>query len=232
MNMKEQRSPMAQPKSVPYRAPSRRPGFWLRLIFILLGLTVVVVAFASTKVVSIAAADAASGDKFSPAKFAEDNYSSKIVPKIESEAIDLTTLLAKLAGGADKSTLGHSSGKDSAYAFPITVTAVAGDPTPPVIQLAVDGLPDKTVVVMQIGPAVNGTAIRDVSGTISFNQFTNQLEYQAVATELNNQVKESVLSKLDAQSLKGKTLKITGAFLLGSNPQFISIVPIKVEVLP
>jgi predicted lipoprotein len=221
---------MATPNGKPARI-QRRSGFWLRGALILLGLCVLVLAIVSTKVVSIAAADAASEDNFSPAQFAKENYSSKIVPQIESDATDLAPLLSKLASGVDKSTLGHSSGKDSAYAFPIVVTAVAGDPTPPVVQLTVEGLPEKTVVVMQIGPAVNGTAIRDVSGTISFNQFTNQLEYQAVATELNNLVKESVLSTLDVQSLKGKTLRITGAFLLGSNEQFISIVPVKVEVL-
>ena len=39
---------------------------------------------------------------------------------------------------------------------------------------------------MQIGPAINGTALRDVTGTVDFNEFTNQLEFQEVATEFNN----------------------------------------------
>ena len=44
-------------------------------------------------------------------------------------------------------------------------------------------------VVLQIGPAINGTALRDASGLITFDDFLNQLEYQNVATELNNRVK-------------------------------------------
>ncbi len=95
--------------------------------------------------------------------------------------------------------------------------------------IAVEGLPAETVVQLQIGPALNGTALRDVSGEISFNQFTNQLEYQNVGTELNNLVRAEVLDGLEIPA--GATVQVTGAFLR-VNPQLVSVVPISVEVAP
>lgn len=189
---------------------------------------VVVIAALNVKVVAVG--DLEPTESFDPAAFAADNYTSEIVPQIEAEAVDLATLLADLAKGADPADFGNTSGAGSAFAFPVTLTALAGTPAPPALPLIVEGVPSEVTVQLQIGPAINGTAIRDVTGTISFNQFVNQLEYQEVATELNNQVRESVLSSIDPASLSGKTLRITGAFLRVNN-DFVSIVPVKIEVV-
>jgi predicted lipoprotein len=197
----------------------------------LIAVIVIVVAGFNVKVVPAGQVDPDAPKTFDAAQFAKDNFDSKIVPQIESEAVDLVTLLSDLTGGANPDDFGHSPGSESAYAFPVTLTAVAGEAAPPLLPLTVDGVPSGTTVVLQIGPALTGTAIRDVTGTLSFNQFTNQLEYQKAATELNNQVREKVLAGLDPTSWNGKTLKITGSFLR-VNPDLVSIVPVKIEVVP
>jgi predicted lipoprotein len=215
---------------MPTRTPRRsrvRPG----LLALGLAIVVIVVAAFNVTVVSIDDVNAGAGDTFDPVAFAEEEFSSTIVPAIEEEAIDLPTLLADLAAGADEADFGNTSGASSAYAFPVTFTAVAGELAGPVLGLTVDGVPAETTVQLQVGPALNGTAMRDVTGEISFNSFVNQLEYQNVATELNNQVREQVLSTVDPASLPGKTLEITGAFLR-VNPALVSVVPVKIEVMP
>ena len=100
-----------------------------------------------------------------------------------------------------------------------------------ILPVTVPGVPADVTVQVQIGPALNGTALRDVTGTVSFNEFTNQLEYQQVATELNNQVRDSVLTGLDPASLTGKTITVTGAFTR-VNPTLVSVVPVAFEVQP
>lgn len=200
-----------------------------RTVTAALGVIVLVAAVLSVKVVGIDEVQAGAPVAFDPVAFADTNYDKTIVPFIENNAVDLTTLVTELAGGADPADFGQSSGNGSAYAFPVTFTAVAGTATAPILPLTVDGMPSDVAVVMQIGPAMSGTAIRDVTGTITFDQFTNQLEYQNVGTELNNKVKTTVLEKLDAAALAGKTVIVTGAILWG-NPKFISVVPISVEV--
>lgn len=192
---------------------------------------VVVAAAFSTTVVSIeqATADAAGG--FDPAEYAADRYESEIAPAIEQDAHDLATLITDLAGGADESEFGNTSGSSSSFSFPVTFTGVAGTAVGSILPVTVPGVPADVTVQVQIGPALNGTALRDVTGTVSFNEFTNQLEYQQVATELNNQVRDSVLTGLDPASLTGKTITVTGAFTR-VNPTLVSVVPVAFEVQP
>lgn len=196
------------------------------------GVAIVVLVLASfnVAVVSIDDVNAGSGDTFDPVAFAEEEFSASIVPTIEEEAIELPTLLADLAAGGDEAEFGNTSGASSAYAFPVTFTAVAGELAGPILPLTVEGVPADTTVQLQVGPALNGTALRDVTGDISFNSFVNQLEYQNVATELNNQVREQVLAGIDPATLSGKTLEITGAYLR-VNPALVSVIPVDIEVV-
>jgi predicted lipoprotein len=195
-------------------------------------LAVLVLAAFNVKVIGIgdAAAEGAA-ESFDPAAYAAEHYEADIVPAIEEKAVDLSTLLTALEGGADEAEYGNTSGASSAFAFPVTFTGVAGDLTAPVLPMTVDGVPEGTTVQVQVGPAVSGTALRDVTGTVDFNDFTNQLEYQNVANELNNQAKESVLADFDAAAAAGKSVTVTGAFLR-VNPQLVSVVPVKIEVAP
>lgn len=192
-------------------------------------LAVLVAAGFSTKIVTADQRASQSSDKFDAATYANQHFDSDIVPYIQKNAVNLSTLLTDLANGAKESDHGNTSGASSAYAFPVTFTAVAGQPAAPVLPVTVEGIPAGTTVQIQIGPALSGTAIRDVSGSISFNEFTNQLEYQKVGTELNNKIRATVLNGLDPASLAGKTLTVTGAFLR-VNPALVSVVPTRIEV--
>ena len=59
--------------------------------------------------------------------------------------------------------------------------------------MAVEGL-DGIRVRVQTGPAINGTDVRDATGTVEFGQFKNQIEYQDAGSALNDQVKAQVLA--------------------------------------
>jgi len=219
---------MTSPES---RTATLRRWITPRNVTAVIGIVVLIAAVLSVRVVSIEDDQAGAPESFDAIAFAEENYSGAIEPYIAENAIDLAFLLAELEAGTDPGEFGNSSGSGNAHAFPVTFTAVAGEATPPVMPLTIEGVADDVKVVLQIGPALSGTAIRDVTGEIPFDQFTNQLEYQNVGTELNNQVRSSVLTSLDAPSLTGKTILVTGAILWG-NPKFISVIPTAIEVLP
>lgn len=209
-------------------APRRR--LLVKLIGAAAALVVIVAAVLSTKVLSLdEAAEASQAGAFEPADYAAEHFDEDIVAGIEDEAVDLSTLLSDLAGGADEADFGHSAGSSSAYSFPVTFTGVAGTPNGSILPVTVDGVPEGTVVQLQIGPAINGTAIRDATGTVNFNDFTNQLEFQQVATEFNTLVKEQVLADVDPTGLPGKTITVTGAFTR-VNPALVSVVPVSLEI--
>lgn len=204
-----------------------RPKPWI--IATLAGIALVVAAGVSTHVVPVDEADAASAGGFDPVVFASENFDD-IAANVEDNAVDLADLLADLNGGADEDEFGNTSGAASAFAFPVTFEGVAGAAVPPVMPVTVEGIDAATIVQVQIGPALNGTALRDVTGEISFNQFTNQLEYQQVGTELNSIVRDTVLVDFDAAAAAGKTVKVTGTFLR-VNPQLVSVVPVSIEIV-
>ncbi|WP_203579901.1 DUF2291 family protein [Microbacterium hibisci] len=215
-----------------HATPVRRRGIRPWMIWLAAGVAVLIAASLTTKVVSIEEADAAaSGGRFDPVEYADERFDAEIVPQIEEEAVDLTTLLSDLSGGADEAEFGNAPGTGSSYSFPVEFTGVAGAPNGSVVPVTVEGVPSDVVVQVQIGPAINGTALRDVTGTVSFNEFTNQLEFQEVATEFNTRVRDGVLSEVDPATLEGSTVSVVGAFTR-VNPALVSVVPVAFEVTP
>jgi predicted lipoprotein len=212
--------------ATPVKRRSIRP--WM--IAVAVGLVVLVAAALSTKVVTIQDAEAAeSVGRFDPVEYADARFDSEIVPQIEEDAVDLATLQEDLAAGADEGDFGNTPGAGSSYSFPVEFTGTAGAPNGSILPVVVEGVPGEVTVQVQIGPAINGTALRDVTGTVSFNEFTNQLEFQEVATEFNNRVRSDVLTGVDPTQLEGSTIRVVGAFTR-VNPALVSVVPIVFEV--
>jgi len=215
-----------------HASPVRRRAIRPWMIWLAAGIAIVIAAGLTTKVVSVEEADAAASDsKFNPVEYADERFDSEIVPQVEEEAVDLAALLSDLAGGGDEAEFGNAPGAGSSYSFPVEFTGVAGAPNGSVMPVTVEGVPSDVVVQVQIGPALNGTALRDVTGTVSFNEFTNQLEFQEVATEFNNRVRDGVLGDVDPATLEGSTVHVVGAFTR-VNPALVSVVPVVFEVTP
>jgi predicted lipoprotein len=208
---------------------SRRPVRAWTVLTALAAAVLVAAAF-NVKVVSASDADTAAAEgQLDPAAYAAERFDD-IAAQVEDEAVPLAELLTQLEAGGDEAEFGNTSGASSAYAFPVTFTAIAGAATPPILPVTVEGVAAETTVQVQVGPALNGTALRDVTGEISFNEFTNQLEYQNVSTQLNDLVRTDVLEGFDAAAAQGKTIEVTGAFLR-VNPALVSVVPVSIEVI-
>ncbi|MET0673904.1 MAG: DUF2291 domain-containing protein [Microbacterium pygmaeum] len=207
------------------RSPVRAWMIWVPAV-----IAILIAAGLTTKFVTLEDAEAAaSGTQFDPAAYADERFDSEIVPQIEDEAVDLATLLTDLESGADEADYGHAPGAGSSFSFPVEFTGVAGAPNGAILPVTVDGVPAGVTVQVQIGPAINGTSLRDVTGTVSFNEFTNQLEFQEVATEFNNRARDGALADVDPSTIAGKTVRVVGAYTR-VNPALVSVVPVAFEV--
>ncbi len=166
-----------------------------------------------------------------PAAYVDERWESEILPALTDDATDLATVLAALDTDADAANeqYGTSPGAGSAYSFAVTGTGVAGPVDGVVVPVTVDGVSGDHEVVLQVGPAITGTALRDASGLITFDDFVNQLEYQNVANELNNRVKVDPLGDIDLETIEGSTVTFTGAFT-ATTTGLVSIVPVELEV--
>jgi predicted lipoprotein len=91
----------------------------------------------------------------------------------------------------------------------------------------IPGLNEK--VALQIGPVVRGTALRDATGIVTFNQFSNQLDYADVAKEMNGRALKSSFANVVPASLAGKTVTFFGAFTFDPHSKsLILITPVKI----
>lgn len=71
--------------------------------------------------------------------------------------------------------------------------------------------PDGRVdALLLIGPALRGTAIRDALDFIRFTDFTNQIEFAAVANALNDRAFAAALKEVNAASLAGRRVQAIG----------------------
>ena len=165
---------------------------------------------------------------FSPAAYGEKTFPA-VQKAVTGRAVPAATLAAALAKdpAAAAKQFGVDSGTGVEYA--VSFTGTLGDGDSGNYDVKVDGMPDTPKVAVQTGPAIMGTDLRDATGTIQFGQFTNQIEYQNAGSALNKEMKKEVLSKLDTDDLKGKTVSVVGVVRI-SDPANWLVTPVSVEV--
>lgn len=205
-------------------SPASKRWIWIGFAVVLL-----VAMFFSTKIVP-----AGSGVAQGPAAFNAADYGKQQFPKqkafIEKNAVDALTLAAAVQ--ADATAAGKKYGKSSdgaTYIIPVKFTGVVGKiPAAGYTPITVKGLPAGINVGLQLGPAINGTDLRDVTGDITLNTFENQIQLQDAGAAINDQLKAQ-LPSINAASLAGRTVQVYGAFTL-INPQQWNVTPSSVTV--
>ncbi len=210
-------------------APARHGKARLRLMVATGAAVVLVAAMAlDTKVVRIGGAGDVQPGVFSPAAFGQSTF-PKVQSAVEAKAVAAPTLAEALA--KDPAAAGKQYGVASGIGteIPVSFTGVVGKGDFGNYDVKVDGVPDDVTIRVQTGPAVMGTDLRDATGTISFGQFTNQIEYQNAGSALNKEMKKQVLSKLDTAGLTGKTVSVVGVFQL-TDPKSWLVTPVRMEV--
>ncbi len=192
-------------------------------------LAILLVAMAlDTAVVRIGSAEDTRGGGFSP-----DSYGKRVFPEVQAavkeRAVEATVLAAALQKdqAAALAQYGVQATIGSVVSVRFSGVAEAGEAG--VYHVAVPGLPDDIRIQIQTGPAINGTVLRDATGTISFGQFRNQIEYQDAGSALNNEMKKNVLAKIDTSRLTGKSISVVGAFL-SIHPKNWLVTPVELSV--
>ncbi|WP_158247572.1 DUF2291 family protein [Actinomyces qiguomingii] len=163
-----------------------------------------------------------------PVAYAEEHYDSTIT-YINDSATDLAGLIEDLR--ADEQGTSEELGKrdgEAAYTFAVTTTGTVQEGGFGQVDLAVEGVPSDVTVSVQTGPAVMGTALRDVTGEVTFDMFENQIDYAQVGLSLNDPLKTGVLADNDLTSMIGQEITVVGAFAY-SDPTHVVITPISIQ---
>lgn len=192
------------------------------------GLVLLAAMALSTRVVRTDASGGAQPGAFSPAAYGQSEF-PKVKAAVEGRAVAAPVLAAALAKdpAAAAKQYGVASGVGPEFCVSFSGTVGKGDSGN--YDVAVDGLPNPVAIRVQTGPAIMGTDLRDGTGTVSFGQFTNQIEYQNAGSALNKEMKKQVLAKVDAPNLAGHTVSVVGVFQM-TDPASWLVTPVRLEV--
>jgi predicted lipoprotein len=173
--------------------------------------------------------------RLNPPPFNAETWAKKQFPvvasKVSSDATDVTVLapaIDKDLAAAGKQ-YGHDLGSGQ-YAFAVKATGTAEKVDEDFVLLDVPGVPDGTEVRIPLGAALNGTPVRDCTGTIAYGDFDDQTQYQNAANQFKTRMQQDVLAKLDTTSLEGKKVTVEGGWNTGGPPKSYIVQPTKIEV--
>lgn len=181
-----------------------------------------------TRVVRIGSSSDVQAEAFSPAAYGTQEF-PKVQAAIEKRAVDAATLAAAI--GKDQAAAGTRYGvpADAGPEIAVKFTGKVGNGDSGIYDVTVPDVPDTVHITVQTGPAIVGTDLRDGTGTITFGQFHNQIEYQNAGAALNKAMKAEILSKVDTAKLSGRTISVVGVFQL-SDPANWQVTPVKLDM--
>ncbi len=175
---------------------------------------------------------------FDPDKMVASMWATKVIPYFEQKAgpfVAVRDLAAKAPdeAGAKYGYRAKADGTPWTLMVKIDGTIVAADTESRAATVGVDasgqGKPDATV---QIGPAMRGTAIRDALDFVSFNDFTNQIDFARFGKSFNVYVNRNTLEKLPREDLIGRKITLTGAFALDATGAPPLLTPVEITIGP
>lgn len=175
------------------------------------------------------AATAAGTADFSPEEFAAAMFPQLTDLYVET-AVDVAAVGAARREHPDAS--GERFGVDlgsERFGFSLEAQGEAVEVDADFITIAVEEDP-ALVVRVPLTTAINGSPIRDASGTIAFGDFRDQTEYQEIANQFRQIMLADVIEPLDLGAIEGQQVRVVGAWLQGGPPDTFLIQPVLIEV--
>jgi predicted lipoprotein len=99
-----------------------------------------------------------------------------------------------------------------------------------VASVDIDPQDGKADVLLQIGPVIAGSALRDAFG-LNFDDFDTQVDYANVSGSLNKRALKAIPLLSDPQALRGKRISFVGAGQTAPDGQ-VRVVPVRLALLP
>jgi predicted lipoprotein len=175
---------------------------------------------------------------FDPDKMVASDWSAKVVPYFEKKAgpfAGVRDLAAKSPDEAGARFGYRPKAGDSPWTLMVKFEGVIVEANTEsrAATIGVDtsgtGKADATV---QIGPALRGTSIRDALDFVSFNDFTNQIDFARYGKAFNLYVDHEILEKLPRDSIVGRKVVVVGAYPLSSSSDPPLITPVEIILGP
>ena len=170
---------------------------------------------------------------FDGAAYATEFWSEKLTPAME-KGVDLSALLQQLQTNPDQAfaTHSHALGIGNIKYFPVKGVVTVKNVRENEVLVALDSQPGGTELTIAT-EYIFGNAVRDASGQIDINAFTNTMDFNTVSAELNTIIRTKVIPPFKGQVKAGDRVEFTGAIELNQkylNFSSIEIIPVSLSV--
>jgi predicted lipoprotein len=175
---------------------------------------------------------------FYPDKMVTSIWTSKVIPYFEKRAGPFAQVreLANKTPNEAGARFGYrakSDGTPWTLMVRIEGVIVAADTESRAATIGVDATGQgKTDATVQIGPAMRGTSIRDALDFVSFNDFTNQIDFARFGKSFNTYVNHATLESLPRDQLLGRKVTVLGAYPLGAAGETPLVTPVEIGIGP
>jgi predicted lipoprotein len=167
---------------------------------------------------------------FDPDRMVAGMWDAKVIPYLKAKAGDFAAVRDLAAKSPDEAgaKYGYRAKEGSTpwtYVIKARGRIIAANTQSRAATIEVDTDQDgKADLVVQIGPALRGTTLRDSLDFVSFNSFTNQIDYAQFGKAFNAKVNAGVLQTLPRDGLVGRTVTVLGTYALepGNQPPLVT----------
>lgn len=166
---------------------------------------------------------------FNAAGYAQDFWDKKLTPGL-SKAVDLNALTTLLKTDLDKafSEHSHALGIGNIRYFLVKGEGIVQDVKENEVTVEMS---DREVRIAT--EYIFGNAVRDASGAIDINAFTNSMDFNNVSAEINKLIREKVVPPFRSTVKKGDRVAFYGAIELNRahlQVNDIEIIPVHLQI--
>lgn len=165
--------------------------------------------------------------------YALEAWEPQVLPVVQENLVPLADLRGQLASDPEAAGNAHGlrpSGEANPWNFAVSGEGkiIEAKLDSRAAKLGVDTTGDGAAdVIVQLGPVIRGTALRDAMPFIVFTDFRDQIEFAKLANGLNTVAHEALT--LPTGDVIGQTARFEGVFTL-KDPALIELVPTTLEI--
>jgi len=166
---------------------------------------------------------------FDAAGYARDFWEKKLMPGL-SKAVDLNALTTLLKADKEKAFREHSHalGIGNIRYFLVKGNGIVSDVDENEVKLEMEEQEVRIAIEY-----IFGNAVRDASGAIDINAFTNSMDFNNVSAEINKLIREKVVPPFKSSVKKGDRVAFHGAIELNREHlqvNDIEIIPVSLQI--
>ncbi|WAC13977.1 DUF2291 domain-containing protein [Dyadobacter pollutisoli] len=171
---------------------------------------------------------------FNAARYANEFWGTKLIPATR-KAIETGELLSLLKTDKEKAFANHSHalGIGNIKYFLVQGEGIVESIEENQVLVKIESLHEKPEISIAT-EYIFGNAVRDASGAIDINEFSNSMDFNNVSAEINKLIREGVIPEFKSKVKKGDRITFSGAIELNkehTDLKRIEVIPVSLKIV-